>query len=129
METEIGSKRKRDRDTGRGTDRDSRGRRRDKTTKRAEKRVKDVAQLVFGKGRQYYACQENDSERLKNCYCIHLIRLFNVCPDKKLTKGILESNRLTWRKMIFALSNKDKMPSWSKFPINLAIDKIIIISH
>ena len=40
---------------------------------------------------------------------------YNVCPEKKLTKGILESNGLTRGKIMFALANKDKVLSLSKF--------------
>ena len=44
---------------------------------------------------------------------------------KKLTWGILESNRLPSKKMMFVVSNKDKVLSLSKLPRNLAIVKII----
>ena len=42
-------------------------------------------------------------------------KIYNVCPEKKLTKGILESNRLPGGKIMFVISNKDKELYLSKF--------------
>ena len=46
-----------------------------------------------------------------------------MCPEKKLTKGILELYRLPRGEKVFAISHKDKVLSLSKFLENLAIVK------
>ena len=43
---------------------------------------------------------------------------------KELTKGIYESIRLPRRKTMFAISNRDKVLSLSKYSRNLANDEI-----